>query len=81
MTLDDLKLAILEEIAGIAPDAELAGLDPGADLREALDLDSMDLLNLVTALSRRLDIDIPDADVGQLVTLDGGARYLHAKLG
>ena len=80
MTADALKAAILAEIAIIAPDAELGGLDPAADLRQALDLDSMDVLNLVIALSRRLAIEIPDADAGQMVTLDGGATYLQGKL-
>jgi acyl carrier protein len=52
-----------------------------ADLREALDLDSMDIFNLVVALSQRLGIDIPDADAGQLVTLGGGVSYLATALG
>jgi acyl carrier protein len=80
MTPEALKAVILEEIATIAPDAELGGLDPAADLRQTLDLDSMDVLNLVIALSRRLAIDIPDADAGQMVTLDGGTAYLQEKI-
>ena len=80
MTADELRSIILEEIGNIAPEADLAQLQPDADLREALDLDSMDIFNLVVALSQRLKIDIPDADAGQLVTLKGANDYLAAHI-
>lgn len=76
MTADKLRSIILEEIGNIAPEADLARLQDEEDLREALDLDSMDIFNLVVALSQRLKIDIPDADAGQLVTLKGAIDYL-----
>jgi len=80
MTTDELKAVVLEEIAAIAPDAVLAGLSPTADLREALDLDSMDIMNLLIALHRRLGIEIPDADAVRLVTLESAADYLSRRL-
>jgi acyl carrier protein len=73
---EDLRAAIIEEIGNIAPEADAAGAADDADLREALDLDSMDIFNLVVALSKRLGVDIPDADAGQLVTLRGAIDYL-----
>lgn len=81
MTSDDLRAAIVEEIGNIAPEADLAGVPGDADLREALDLDSMDIFNLVVALSKRLGIDIPDVDAPHLVTLAGGTSYLAQRLG
>jgi len=81
MTNDDLRAAIVEEIGNIAPEADPANMPGDADLREALDLDSMDIFNLVVALSKRLGIDIPDADAIRLVTLDGGTEYLAQRLG
>ena len=39
-----------------------APIDPSADLREALDIDSMDFLNFITAMHRRLGIDVPEID-------------------
>jgi acyl carrier protein len=80
MTRDELRTAIVEEIGNIAPEADLANVPDDADLREALDLDSMDIFNLVVALSKRLGTDIPDADAGQLVTLGGGTDYLARRL-
>ena len=76
MTREELRAAIIEEIGNIAPEADAAGVAENADLREALDLDSMDIFNLVVALSKRLGVDIPDADAGRLVTLRGATDYL-----
>ncbi len=76
MTRDELRALIVEELGNIAPEADLAGVGDEADLREAVDLDSMDIFNLVVGLSRRLGIEIPDADAGRLVTLAGGSTFL-----
>ncbi len=63
-------------IGGIAPEADCATLAGDEDLREALDLDSMDFMNFVVALHERTGIDIPEADYPQLHTLDGAIAYL-----
>jgi len=76
MTREELRAIFIEEIGNIAPEADTASLAGNEDLREALDMDSMDIFNLVVAISQRLKIDIPDADVPQLVTLDSGIAYL-----
>jgi acyl carrier protein len=77
----DIRAVVLKELGNIAPDIDLAKVDPGADLREALDIDSMDFLNFVTAIHRRLGVDIPELDYPKLVTLDGAISYLRAKSG
>ncbi len=55
-------------------------VDPAADLREALDIDSMDFLNFITAIHHRLGVDIPELDYPKLITLDGAVAYIAAKL-
>ena len=50
-------------------------------LRDQVDLDSMDWLNFLVALHAKLGIDIPEADYGRLVTLDGVVLYARMKLG
>lgn len=77
----DVEAIFLEELARIAPEADLSSLDRRADLREALDIDSMDLLNLLIALHERLGVEIPERDVGRLATLDGAAAYLAERAG
>ncbi len=79
MTKDELRAAIIEEIGNIAPEANPGVIGDHEDLREALDLDSMDIFNIVVALSQRLGIDIPDADVGKLITIGGGVGYLTSR--
>ena len=51
------------------------------DLREALDIDSMDFLRFVTAIHHRLGVEIPELDYPKLVTLDGAIAYIEANLG
>ncbi len=77
----DVDDVVREEFGNIAPDVDLKTVDPGADLREALDIDSMDFLNFITAIHHRLGVDIPEVDYPKLVTLDGAVHYLKAKLG
>ena len=81
MTRDDIRAVFFEEIDNIAPGEDLDSLPQDDDIREALDLDSMDMLNLVTALHERLQIEIPEADVPSFVTVAGALDYLAAKLG
>lgn len=76
----DIRAVLQEELGNIAPEMDLQKLDPSADLREALDIDSMDFLNFVIAVHRRLGVDIPELDYPKLVTLDGAVGYLAAKL-
>jgi acyl carrier protein len=77
MTDDRLKTVLLEALASIAPEIDPGSVDPARDLRDQLDLDSMDFLNFMIAVHERLGIDIPEADYPQLSTLDAAIRYLE----
>jgi acyl carrier protein len=66
---------IIDILAGIAPEADYATLPGKAQLRDELDLDSMDFLNFIAALHERTKIGIPEADYPKLFTLDGAAGY------
>lgn len=76
----DVRAIVQEELGNIAPEMDIAAVDPAADLREALDIDSMDFLNFVTAMHRRLGVNVPEVDYPKLATLDGAVAYLEAKL-
>lgn len=75
-----IRAAIFDVLAGIAPEADPTALDPGADLRQALDIDSFDFLQLLMRLHERLGIDIPEQDYGRLRTLEQAVSYLSGKL-
>ncbi len=81
MTALEADRILAEELRRIAPDMDAAGIDRSGDLREEFDIDSMDFLNLVTALNKRLGIPIPDADYPRLGTYAGFVAYLAEKAG
>ena len=81
MSNPDIRTVVQEELNNIAPEIDIATVDPAADLREALDIDSMDFLNFIAAIHRRLGVDIPERDYPKLITLDGAVGYLKDKLG
>jgi acyl carrier protein len=80
MTNAELRALILESIGEIAPEADLATVDSSEDIREAFDLDSMDFINLVSALHRRTQVNVPEADYNQLYTLSSAVAYLKDAL-
>lgn len=76
----DIRKVVQEELNNIAPEVDVATIDPAMDLREAFDIDSMDFLNFITAIHHRLGVNIPELDYPKLVTLDGAVAYLTAHL-
>jgi acyl carrier protein len=73
-----LKETVLRVLSGIAPEIDIQSLDAAKDLRDQIDIDSVDFLNFVIGLHKALGIEIPDADVPKLVTLNGCVGYLLA---
>jgi acyl carrier protein len=78
MTRDDARAIVRRCLDDIAPGAGGETVAPDADLREALDLDSMDVFNLVAALAEEAGADIPDREVASLTTLDAFAERVVA---
>ncbi len=76
MTQDEIRDTVLRVIGEIAPEADPARIDPDAKLRDQLDLDSMDILNIMIGLHERLHVDIPETDYPKLATLNGAVAYL-----
>ena len=80
MKIDEIKNVILEIIQDIDDEADFTDLDPSEALRDQLDLDSMDFLDIVMELRKRYQIQIPEADYPQLATLDSCVNYLMPRL-
>ena len=78
MSDDEIKALILGEVAKIAPEFDPLQIDPAVDLRDQIDLDSMDILNLMIAIHAATGIDIPEADYPKMATLDECVAYLGA---
>jgi len=80
MTRDEIITAIKDIIHAINPDEDLAGLKPGEPLRDQIELDSMDFLDIVMELRKRYGVQVPEQEYRELASLDSCADYLLPKL-
>jgi acyl carrier protein len=78
MTNEEIKDAVLLALCDVAPEADPGTLRTDVDLRDQLDIDSMDSLNWVIGIHERLNVDIPEAEWGRLQTLDEVVGYIEA---
>ena len=79
MTDDEtIRRAVADAVLALAPEADLARIDARRSLREQLDIDSFDFLNLLIDLQGRLGVEVPEADYRRVDSLDGLVAYLVA---
>ena len=76
MTPAEIKAVILDILEGIAPDEDLGNLKDDVPLREQLELDSMDFLDIVMELRKRYRVQIPEDDYVNLATMQSTVDYL-----
>jgi acyl carrier protein len=80
MTTDEIRAEVIRALLAIAPEADAHAISPAVPLREQLDIDSFDFLNLIVDLHRALGIDIPESDYSRLATLESAVAYLAERL-
>lgn len=80
MTTDEIRETVLRMLCEVAPEADPAQIRGDIDLRDQLDIDSMDLLNFVISVDEELGVDIPESDYGRFSTLDEFVAYLVGRL-
>ncbi len=76
MTEAEIRKLAAAVLGDIAPEADPGDLSDDEDMREALDLDSMDFLNFVIGLHKGSGMNIPEADYPKLFTMKGVVSYL-----
>ncbi len=81
MNREQIRNQLLEALVEVAPEVDAQAIAPARLLRQQVDLDSADWLNFLVAVHQRLGVDIPDADVGKLSTLDKLTDYCAQRLG
>ena len=79
MNREEIIEAVKDIIHTIAPDEDLSGLVESERLRDQIELDSMDFLDIVMELRKRYGVQVPEEDYMQLATLQGCADYLGPK--
>ena len=60
MTPEDIHAAFIDELTRVAPDIAAGDIHDSDHIQEDLGLDSMDVLNLVTALHSRFGVNITE---------------------
>jgi acyl carrier protein len=81
VTGGEIRQVVLRALGEIAPEADLTTLRPDLGLRDQLDIDSMDFLNLAIGINQELHVDIPETEYDRLKTLDDLVSYLAEKSG
>lgn len=79
METNEVRQAILDIIEDVAMDEDLSTIKDEVSLRDQLDLDSMDFLDIVMELKKRHKIEVPQEDYPQLATLQSCVSYLQPK--
>lgn len=72
---DILKEAAVE-VLGVSPEA----ITTEARFKEDLEADSLDLVELVMALEERLDITVPEEDLGEVATVGDALNLVVGKV-
>lgn len=80
MTEEEIRTTYIEELIAVAPDIGPDEIGADTHIQDDLELDSMDILNFVTALHDRLGVDIPEADYPRIATLSKAIAYLGQRL-
>ena len=80
MNSQEIRNMVVEVIENIVPDEDLSNLKGDVSLRDQIELDSMDFLDIIMELRKRYGIEVPEDDYMQLATLDGTVAYLEPLL-
>jgi acyl carrier protein len=76
-TIEGIVLRVLGEVA---PEVDTSSVDPAEDLRDQLDLDSMDILNMAIGLFEATGVEVPEIDYPKIVTVSGAVDYLAERM-
>jgi acyl carrier protein len=80
MTPADIRAAFISDLTEVAPDLDPGSIRDDDHLQDDLGLDSMDFLNVVSALYKRFGFPIPEADYPSLATPGKAVDYLSERL-
>lgn len=80
MTAAEIRDEILDILSDIVPDEDLAALVDDVPLREQIELDSMDFLDIVMELRKRHRIQVPESDYVELATMASTVKYLEPRM-
>lgn len=80
MTNDEIRATLLACLSDVAPETSDEEVEDDMDLRDELDLDSMDILRWVQGIHRALNVEIPEEDYGKIATLRDAIGYVASRV-
>ncbi len=80
MTRDEIRSTLLQCLTEVAPDITDEEIEDDADLRDDLDLDSMDILRWVQGIHKALGVEIPEEDYGKIASFEDAISYVAARV-
>ena len=80
MTGEEIRATLLQCLCEVAPEIADEEIEDDMDLRDELDLDSMDILRWVQGIHKALSVEIPEEDYGNIATLGKAVDYVSARL-
>ena len=80
MKAEEIRSMILEIIHEIVPDEDLSDLKGDVRIRDQIEMDSMDFLDIIMELRKRYGITVPEDDYMELSSLDSSVTYLEPLL-
>lgn len=80
MNREDIRSALLTCLTDVAPELANEDVTDDADIRDELDLDSMDILRWVQGIHQQLGVEIPEEDYGRIASLDDAIEYVAGRV-
>jgi acyl carrier protein len=76
----ELRDVVLTSLREVAPEVDSAALDLATPIADQLEIDSMDFLDLMVAISERTGVEVPERDYAQVASVDDCVAYLSARV-
>jgi acyl carrier protein len=80
MNREEVRQAVVDILEDIAPDEDVSSIKDDISLREQMDLDSMDFLDIVMELRKRYRVQVPEEDYEHLVSMAKTVAYLEPQM-
>ena len=80
MNRDEIRSTLLTCLSDVAPDIADEEVEDDADIRDELDLDSMDILRWVQGINKTLGVEIPEEDYGKIASLGDAIDYVESRI-
>ena len=80
MNRDEIRATLMACLSDVAPEIAEEEVEDDVDIRDELDLDSMDILRWVQGIHKALGVEIPEEDYGKMTSLGDAIDYVAGRI-